>query len=259
MKNLHLGYVGGSGGFLALHLLLLTQFYVNNLTDDLPAILQRQWNITDHNKWKDNEVWPDNAITNLMSADQKLFFYLNPSIELWQSITEPKLLVYTDLRSQLILSKYKNAWMYHKITSSDAVRNIDYYFRNFYQNIKDPSWPECDTIEQSKTLPQHIQNEMLTINDYQNFVKANDWDDWVVLVNQHCKLGNNIVESSVPELAKNSNYAIKLQDIVNTDAHALLDPLNLKVLDCHIDLLNKWKSLHSADLLQQIGIVVQID
>lgn len=253
-KNLHLGYVGGSGGFLTLHLLLLTNSYVNNLSNDLPSILERHWNVTDHNKWKDSEVWPNNATTKLMPNDQKLFFYLSPTVELWQSITEPKLLVYTDFRSQLLLSKFKKAWMYYEKNNNTIVRDMDHHFRNFYQNIKDMSWPDCDTIEQSKALPTAIQNEMLTHIDYQNFLTAHSWEDWTVIANQHCKLNNDVVESTVPALAANSNYVVKLQNIVNSNAHALLDPLALPVLSAHIALLEKWKSLHTKELLQQIGI-----
>lgn len=253
-KNLHLGYVGGSGGFLTLHLLLLTNTYINNLSDDLPNILRQHWNVTDHNKWKDTEVWPDNAITSLMPGDQKLFFHLSPTVKLWQSIDEPKLLVYTDFRSQLLLSKFKKAWIYYEKTDNIIIRDIDHHFRNFYQNIKDPNWPDCNSVKQSKTLPDAIQTEMLTHIDYQNFLIAGSWEDWTVIANQHCKLNNDVVESTVPALAANSNYVVKLQHIVNSNAHALLDPLALPVRSNHIALLEKWKFLHTKELLQQIGI-----
>lgn len=248
-KNLHLGYSGGSGGFLTLHLLLLTKYYVNNLSNDLTNILCRQWSITDHSTWKDTEVWPDNTATKLMPNDPKIFFYCNPTVEFWQSITESKLLVYTDFQSQLLLAKFKKAWIYH-----NTIQDIDYHFRNFYQNIKDPNWPDCSSIEQSKTLPNAIQTEMLTHSDYQNFLIAGNCEEWRILINQHCKLNDEIVEPSVPGLAANSDYVIKLQNIVNSNSHALLDPLGLPVLDTHTNLLKQWKSLHTTELLQQVGI-----
>jgi hypothetical protein len=40
-------------------------------------------------------------------------------------------------------------------------------FKNFYSNVKDPSWPECNTIEEFDQLPQRIIDECLTIHNFQ--------------------------------------------------------------------------------------------
>lgn len=252
-KNLHLGYIGGSGGFLVLHLLLLSNYYVNNLSENLTSIIQHHWNVTDHTQWKKSEVWPNNNSTLSMPGDQKLFFHLNPSVDLWRSITEKKLLLYTDFASQLKLSKYKNAWVY--LLSENTRMDLDCHFESFYNNIKDPYWPNCCSIEQSLLLDPAIRDEMLTHKDYQNFLQATSWEEWSVLSNQDCKLNNDIVEHTVPALAQCSDYVIKLQDIVNSNAECLLTPLGLPVLESHLTLLEKWKSLHTIELLEQIGII----
>ena len=77
--DLSLFYFGGSGGFLLLHLLLMSgKFYaagidINNL--------EQQWNISDPSKWKDQEVWPKNLLTSRAVSDKtKLYFNCNDYI-----------------------------------------------------------------------------------------------------------------------------------------------------------------------------------
>jgi hypothetical protein len=78
-NHLHLNYFGGSGGFLALHLLLLSNRYVNELSGRMDSVIPTQWRIPDHSKWKEHEIWPDNNTTLSMAGSPKLFFYCNQS------------------------------------------------------------------------------------------------------------------------------------------------------------------------------------
>lgn len=254
LADLHLGYIGGSGGFLAFHLLMLSNKYVNCLNKDFETIVQKQWNIKDHKKWKLNEVWPDNTKTSKLDGSPKLYFYCNPSVDEWQHLPGDRLLVYTDLESQLKLSEYKNCWIYHSSTDN---RDLDLQFSLFYQNIKDPQWPQCTTIQDSTQLPDWIRSELMQSEYYQQFIAARSWEDWIVKYNHKSVIDHKVVFHPVVELANHSNFVIKLQDIVNTDGHALLDALDIEVTDPHRSLLACWRKLHSADLLVQIGIDCQ--
>ena len=42
--------------------------------------------------------------------------------------------------------------------------NYSFNFNNFYKNVKDTSWPECNSIEEFKNLPSKIQIECNEIN-----------------------------------------------------------------------------------------------
>ena len=93
--DLSLFYFGGSGGFLLLHLLLMSgKFYaagvdINNL--------EQQWDILDPAKWKDNEVWPDNAATTSSVTDKtKLYFNCNDYTN-WLNNTQTRVMLYVDL------------------------------------------------------------------------------------------------------------------------------------------------------------------
>jgi glycine amidinotransferase len=39
-------------------------------------------------------------------------------------------------------------------------------FQTFYNDVRDSTWPDCDTVEEFKKLPQHIQNECRDIHGF---------------------------------------------------------------------------------------------
>ena len=43
-------------------------------------------------------------------------------------------------------------------------------WQNFYQNIRDSSWPECANEHEFTKLPNHIQDEILTLHNGQTFI-----------------------------------------------------------------------------------------
>jgi 16S rRNA G966 N2-methylase RsmD len=47
-------------------------------------------------------------------------------------------------------------------------------WNNFYQNIRDPSWPECATEHEFFKLPTYIQNEILTIFNGAEYLKLSE-------------------------------------------------------------------------------------
>jgi hypothetical protein len=252
MSDLCLNYFGGSGGFLVLHLLLLSNRYVNDLNDQLHTVVHDQWKVTDHIKWKNHEIWPNNDKTAALTAFPKLFFYCNLHAEEWSKLSGTKLLLYTDLEHQLALSNYKKCWIYEKSTLPN-LRDINFHFELFYNSVKDASWPECNSINHSKQLPKHIQQELLSHSDYSDFLNAKNWHQWFVTKNQANRINNDIVYSEVGAAAKHSDMIVKLQDIVNTNGTALLTPLGLPVTNQHIELIQKWKSLHSAEILAMMS------
>jgi hypothetical protein len=47
-------------------------------------------------------------------------------------------------------------------------------WNNFYQNIRDPSWPDCATENEFSKLPRHIQDEILTMHNGSEYLKLSD-------------------------------------------------------------------------------------
>lgn len=62
------------------------------------------------------------------------------------------------------MSRHKNLWL------------------EFYNNIRDPQWPDCPTETQFCQLPEYIQKEIIELHDGQRYIKINDNDieDWPI-------------------------------------------------------------------------------
>lgn len=99
---------------------------------------------------------------------------------------------------------------------------------NFYQDIKDPQWPQCDCLLDFDQLPDYIKTEILTVHggiptvsdeerrcfyDPQDLVNGYDVDNTIQCINsiiqstQDCK----ILHSSIPNFASNVD-ALKIAD-----------------------------------------------
>ena len=124
-NNLNIFYFGGSGGFFFLHLLLLSKKYYCHLLGDTPhsdfekwfllfknVIYKNQWKIKE--EWKSSETWPTNTLTMSSTIPvPKIYFTCNDAGQ-WASLPGRKILLYTDIRTQLRLSLYKNAFDFSK-------------------------------------------------------------------------------------------------------------------------------------------------
>jgi hypothetical protein len=62
-------------------------------------------------------------------------------------------------------------WSYSHRREADISIVLDTIWQEYYNNIKDPSWPECPSYNLVNTLPINIQNEM------HNDPKFNSWSD----------------------------------------------------------------------------------
>lgn len=84
-------------------------------------------------------------------------------------------------------------------------------WKKFYNNIKDPSWPQCDDFEQFATLPEHIQYECksmhgLNPNNFTNFI-YDCYDNIIELVKAQ---GNQI--KSVTDIDVNGAMVLSLEN-----------------------------------------------
>jgi hypothetical protein len=244
----NIGYRGGSGGFIFLHFLLLSDKYQTcfNNNYDFKNILETQWNISNLSNWKDSEVWPDNYSTVLEKNDKdKLLYFCNPD---------------------------KNDF-------------FDFFFINFkknYSNVKDPSWPDLDSFDDFFKLPKKIQDEVTHTHKvrifncqkiyiwlYTDIYSQNElaWHkkayfyanennkEKITNIESHATVWKDtLVDPKSVYFLENSNIQIKLQDWVNEPDMLVDCQLIEKVSQPQINLLNHWKKLHPPELLQKIGI-----
>jgi hypothetical protein len=77
------------------------------------SFYRSQWDINeDRTKWKSTEKWPSNLLTQNSSFSNKLFFNCNPGQEDIIQDCDKKILLYTDIETQMMLAKNKHAWIY---------------------------------------------------------------------------------------------------------------------------------------------------
>jgi hypothetical protein len=266
MKDLSLHYAGGSGGFIALHLILLTKKYFcsfldtpfineKNFDKNFAKIMDDHWNISSLNSWKLSEWQPVNENTEIASTSRnKIFFHCSNYICEHNAET---ILIYTDIKSQNSLAKLKKSYWYTAIPSPTH-RLI---WQNYYNSIKAEHWGEdADLTVDFNSLPKYQQDEILAIMPAEpkpvRFARDEpvNLNEDAILTN-YIELDNGIrVLPAVADFYKKADHKILLQDIINTKGKALTDSLNIEHNEEQVKLVNRWISLHPADFLPSIGI-----
>lgn len=252
----NIGYRGGSGGFLFLHFLLLSEQYCTDMFDnpDFSNVTAQHWNIIDHNRWKSTEVQPNNTkVLNSNSELDKIIFFCNPS---QQEFFQKKQQV------DLAIKCYNDI--------ADANWPVLHSLEDFI-NLPDRIYQEIHSTLEYKTMLQYLRNMVPTKslwlytdfnsqNELAYYKKAyfyhnqptrdkiQDFEDRTELWN-----GVTVDQHSVYFL-NHSNIQIKLQNLVNTPDSLIDYGLINKVNQAQCNLLNHWKSLHPPELLKKIGI-----
>lgn len=188
-KDVTIIYQGGSGGFALYYYLLLTGQYQFTL-DRVKSMIDQQFPAelkTCPAKWKNNEFWPNNQ--NLKTHQgKKLFLICNPLFDpamydINQAVSKNthKILLYTDLRTQLRMAYEKKAYWFTDVSRVrfNASKNNKKYLRSildsgveFEGELVDPQVPAI--IEQFKpceliTLTKLVNNSSGT-TDQQDFI-----------------------------------------------------------------------------------------
>jgi len=267
-NDIKLCYFGGSGGHFLLHLLLLSDNFFCRFKKDLTInqILDYQWNITDPTKWKSTEIWPANKLTKELETEKrKLYLFCNPSLPETSEYTGNTVLLYLDKASHIEMMRYKQAnYFYVTQTFMEYYRTELSIWRQHYDNLKDPSWPNCTGPNGFKNLPQCIKDELLQ-NPYTfKYLNFDKWpprdpnkvsDEIDCLLSRKGPVMNDGTEvlPEVYDFSKFCDICINLRDVVNNPnqlSYITGNNINKKQLR----LLNHWVSLHPSSLLKKIGI-----
>ena len=251
--DLNLSYSGGSGGFLLLHFLLLTEKYYCSFESDNDLI--SQWQITNPSKWKSTEIWPDNKVTLLSTTPKsKIYFFCNPTETRMLGYNGKNIVIYTNLTNQIEIAKYKRAHWFVDKNEFGTNREIIKVWRNHYNNVKDVSWPKCPGLKHFNRLPQYIQEELLN-NPYTKTSYPTQSIRNMLLSEKSTVVNNTTVYSEIAPFIINADIAIKLEDFVNNCGQKLLEQLELPPTNARQQhLISHWKKLHPTNLLIQLGI-----
>jgi len=241
-KDIYVYYNGGSGGFIALHGILLTNhFECSKYTDSLIStthIINSVWDnqTSDSSMWKTTEIWPDNKQTSLLSDKLRCYFSCNPQLEETSKFCKDKDVLYIKIwcppKIQFHLAQFKHAFIFYDSAldiSTTYEEFISYPWKTFYNNVKDESWPNCDNISDVSLLPDHIQDELHNTFNMHNV----NFNDRIQVFDK----------TELPE-----DFSFNLIDIVQTKFKNITDALGLPHTQEHIDLMDKWINLHSSPI-----------
>jgi hypothetical protein len=268
MQDIKIGYSGGSGGFLLLHLLLLSgKFYIAfDVNDSLQNIINSQWDIKNLRDWKNSETRPNNLLTALSIDTQtgRLYFFCNPGFEYGFSSPQyhnaKSLILYTDIHSQADLAFLKKSMWWQNARDHNFIRRsygpLVEQWNMHYCNIKDPSWPSRVSPRRIHKLSTPIYKEILESEYTQSILKQlSDYMEGIPFSAELYK--NTLVDQSMLPFLHNADAVIKLQDLVNSHGSVLLDILDIPPMNKQqLDLIDHWKKLHPPALLEKIGINV---
>jgi len=260
MTNWALQYSGGSGGFLLLHLLLLTDKFYTAFTRNIPLdqIIQEHWNIKSLDQWKNTEIWPDIQITLDARVNvDKIYLTCNPFEVNYNTVLKElvykKIVIYTDYQSQLLLARCKKAnipFFGHPGQNLKYIRfkKVLNHWKDHYANIKDPSWPKCLSVRHIDRLPENIQKELLADPFTKYFLNFKYQDP-------SAYFNNELVHEPMIPYLKSADVVVKLQDLVNSNGKILETLFDIpKINNKQLALLKKWKQHHTNELLTSIGI-----
>lgn len=255
MSDINLVYSGGSGGFLLLHLLLLSGRYTVSLDNnaDIETAISQQWQVDGLPQWKKYEYWPNNQQTQKLKTQlRKIYFGHNRS---WPVSGAKLATVYTDYASLRLLSYHKRAYWYAgQLTPAFDLKFSHYRrllrtWRLHYNNIRDPSWPRCVSFRHINRMPQHIQQELLSDPHTAYFLNQPKFEEDITEFN------GMVMYGPAAEFVKSASIAVKLQDLVNSDGQVLVDAFDIPPISARQrQLIAHWRSLHPPDLLDSVGI-----
>jgi hypothetical protein len=251
-EDVYLGYCGGSGGFILLHLLLASgEFYVDfgsgiNFGD----VMHSQWRIQHTAAWKNQEQWPHNWHT-IWGQDlaPRIYFFCNPTLK--DYFDQPQ----------------------------------DYMVR-CYHGVKDPAWPDihgfqdyqqlCAGIRQEceikhglaplvryYTNPKkfvwiytdiHSQNELSFLKKAGRYYQRPDLPKLVP--DTSVTYGDDPVDPEAAVFLQACDLALRLQDVLNEPDILVDRGLISAVNSTHKTLISRWISLHPPDLMRQMGIAL---
>lgn len=272
-QDIKLCYFGGSGGFIFLHLLLLSKQYTCcfQQNESVSGAIAKQWRIKDSQPWKSTETWPDNSATlGLETKQSKIYFFCNPVKQDIQLFPGRTVLLYTDKNSHIELAHFKKAWLFNPYGNS-FYNYVSYYRHQFsswqfhYNNIKDPSWPKCLSPRSFPKLPDHIKKELLQHPNTAQLLKIKKYERYNRLKTLVTYYKNKLKPASilpngdkvlkeVSDFFPHADVAISLQDVIK-QPKILENLTRVPVNTDQLNLRDRWLSLHPDWLLKKINLL----
>ena len=115
-------------------------------------------------------LWPAAKLHVLSNGSRLEYWHKRGLFELLaETNTDLDLFLHNRSRRKEIIEEIKN---YLVNPVGELINNTHVEWAQCYNNVKDPSWPECNTYDDFANLPRHIQQECVEIHKI-------GWDDFL--------------------------------------------------------------------------------
>lgn len=130
-------------------------------------------------------------------------------------------------RSESVLNTVKS-WLRGPITVQRIPKNLrdilnfDQNWRRSYRAIKDPEWPDCDTVDDWASLPDYIKKECQEIHKFSPEQLANTRQGWGLIDSNGVIVMVNMEDYfNQPALKSNANQSFSLHNSDPVQAHSI--------------------------------------
>lgn len=147
--------VGGMGNTIFAHIV----YACNKINLDLDTLFSpKSGHAHAAKRWHSKELLPLHIIENPELVPSNSTCLLEIKTSLWYKLLEIKMGYSKHI---LKTPNLTNILKFFPIIIQD--NNNQTLWNEFYQNIKDPSWPECESFDSVSNLPAHIQTEIYKV------------------------------------------------------------------------------------------------
>lgn len=248
-KDVVIYYYGGSGGFYALHLLLLGNYYkcvMHGVTQTLDDIIARQWRISDIHEWKANETWPDNASTLASDFAHKVFFICNPEPEDLEKYPGTKIIIYTDTDTHWDFVRAKRCFLFYKKSDDIISGYLENEFLTLYATVRGDDWPDVSNISDYHLLPTWIKDELKEKFRFELDIRK-------LMMYPFNYRGIDIYEKYETILnISQEQYCFSLQELVQSRGQKLYQALELPYPDSCNKLTERYRNIHNAEMRKHL-------
>jgi len=241
MNDIHLFYYGASGGFCALWTILLGTDYRCIFKQDFDSAFDSNWDIKNVSTWKKTEQWPDNELTLQSDIDKKIYFYCNPRKEVWNQSVGLKIVLYTDVYTQIYFAHRKNAFYF--------LRNTLEHWRNKLKLLEDPKITDDEFLHRMAAAQARPGPGWPTDVLYPPWPPISQNVKGVPAKYNDMEIHNRLLTEIDINAA---DIAITLQSIIKTQGSSILIPLGFDTNDKCVSFLDHYKSLHTDDMIKHL-------
>jgi len=167
------------------------------------------------------KLWPNSKCALITNGSFPSKF----NKELYQALLESNMSVEIGLhninRRQTVMDMI-TSWLIHPLSIERTPKNIrtlngiDRNWKQSYNAIRDPNWPDCNTIDDWESLPQNIRNECETEHNFSPDILAADRSGYRIIdangLVARIKPENFFYNTSLIELPKTNSFTLHNSD-----------------------------------------------